>query len=332
MPVRYPPGSRYRSLAGTWGPLLVAIGLALLPPGAKDTLAVILEHSVFAPFRLAVGWGPRSLAQEQRLSRTLRDLSKQRWDAEDALETHAENGRLRRLLGFRRRAEFELNPAVVVGHQRGRYGDLLIVSPADPAAAAPGTAVLAPDGLVGRVRAPEGRFVRVECLTHVNMAVSVLNQRSLEGGIVRWNGEGRGLVIEGLPGQADWQIGDRLVTSGFGTAFPRGVLVGWVVRQEMQGGGLLKSVSVRPAASAARTEEVFFLRSPEGAGSVSLSPWSVPSSAGASPAGAPGAGPPGEDEQVAEVAALYPVDAGLRLRKLPGSSGVGPDPRPAPVP
>ena len=36
-----------------------------------------------------------------------------------------------------------------------------------------------------------------------------------------------------------------------GLAFPRGVLVGWVARMEMQGGGLLKTVSVRPAAAAA---------------------------------------------------------------------------------
>ena len=66
-------------------------------------------------------------------------------------------------------------------------------------------------------------------------------------------------MVEGVPAQADWQPGDRVVTSGLGTAFPRGILVGWV-GEPRGGGGGMQNIPVRLAASAARSQEVFLLR------------------------------------------------------------------------
>lgn len=240
--------------------LLLSLGLVLLPLPWKAGLASVLEGSVFLPYRFAVGWGPRSLLAQHRAGVALQERTRGELTIEAALEATRENSRLRAILGFRRRSEVELLPAVVVGRGRGRFGDLLVVEPTDPAVVEPGMVVITFDGLLGRVRLRDGGYARVECLTSLETAVSVTNQRTGEGGILKWDPLRDGLAIGAIPSQSDWQPGDRVVTSGLGLAFPGGILVGWVCGHRAGRGGLLQSIEVRPAARAARAQEVFLLR------------------------------------------------------------------------
>jgi rod shape-determining protein MreC len=290
--------------------LVLSLGLAFLSPRGKTGVCSALERSVFYPFRFAVGWGPRSLTAEHAAARLFREQGERRWRIDESLQAQFENARLRRLLGLGRRSRFEALPALVVGRGRGQFGELLVVEPGNPDGVVPGQAAVTPDGLVGRVLAREGRFARVQCLQNLDVAVSVLNQRSREGGILKWSPRESSLVIDGIPGQADWQVGDRLVTSGLGLDFPRGILVGWIEEQKPQRGGLLKTVLVRPAAVTRRVEEVLLLR-----------------------AGGAGAeeGAPAEPDMAA-VGSLYPVDAAARTARGLGWGGIGAGPGPEPVP
>lgn len=239
--------------------VIASLGLSALPAGVKQGMAWGLERSVFLPYRFALGWGPRSLLAEFRGREELERLARRERLDEEALEATRENHRLRALLGFRRRGECGLEPATVVGQGRARFGDLLLVEPEREPGDPVGMVVLTADGLIGRVASRTGRILRVECLTNANVAVSVLNQRSREGGILKWDPVEGGAAVEGVPAQSDWQAGDRVVTSGLGTAFPRGILVGWV-GDPRGGGGGLQNVPVRFAASPARAQEVFLLR------------------------------------------------------------------------
>jgi rod shape-determining protein MreC len=245
---------------------LLSLGLVLLPFPAKSGLASVLERSVFLPYRFAVGWGPRSLLAQHRAGVAAQERTRGELSIDGALEATRENSRLRAILGFRRRSEMELLPAVVVGRGRGHFGDLLVVEPADPAVVEPGMVAITSDGLLGRVRTRDGRYARVECLTSLEMAVSVTDQRTREGGILKWDPLRDGLAVGAIPSQSDWQLGDRVVTSGLGLTFPGGILVGWVSARRTGRGGLLQSIEVRPAARAARAQEVFLLRMTETAG------------------------------------------------------------------
>jgi rod shape-determining protein MreC len=240
--------------------LLFSLGVVLLPFSWKAPLAAVLERTVFLPYRFAVGWGPRSLLAQHRAGVTLQERTRGELTIGAALEATRENSRLRGILGFRRRSDVELLPAVVISRGRGRFGDLLVIEPADPAVVQSGMVVISSDGLLGRVRARDGGYARVECLTSLETAVSVTNQRTREGGILKWDPLRGGLAIGAIPSQSDWQPGDRVVTSGLGLAFPGGILVGWVCGHRAGRGGLLQSIEVRPAAQAARAQEVFLLR------------------------------------------------------------------------
>ncbi len=248
--------------------ILLSLGLVLLPLSGKVGLASILERSVFLPYRFAVGWGPRSLLAQHRAAEALQERARTELSANTALEAARENDRLRAMLGFRRRADLELFPAVVVGRGRSRFGDLLVVEPVDPARVEPGMVAVTSEGLLGRVRTREERFARVECLTSLQSAVSVTNQRTREGGILKWDPVRGDLIVGSVPAQSDWQPGDRVITSGLGLAYPGGILVGWVVGHRAGRGGQLQSVTVRPAARIARAQEVFLIRMVEDLGAV----------------------------------------------------------------
>ncbi len=302
-------------------PLALSLGIGLLPGSVRGGLAAVLERSIFLPFRFAVGWGPRSLEAEHSLSDQIRKFASRSWESDDLLEGKAETLRLQRLLGFRRRAGIDLVPASVVGRGRDRFGSLLVIETGEGEHVDLGMPLLTPDGLVGRVESRVGSRFRVECLNHLNMAVSVLDQRSREGGILKWNPESGGLFVDGIPAQADWQKGDRLVTSGLGTDFPRGILVGWVTGRRSQQAGLLESIVVRPAAVASRVEEAFVLI-PSSAPSTAEGPVAGIRSSGAESAGS---------DPVPDVSALFPTEASGDRNALPISTpNRGPGPAPVP--
>lgn len=63
---------------------------------------------------------------------------------------------------------------------------------------------------------------------------------------------------------ADVKEGDRVITSGLGGIYPKGLLVGRVVAVQKQPFGLFQSVEVAPSVNFGRLEEVLvLLRSPE---------------------------------------------------------------------
>lgn len=239
---------------------ILALSAVLLSAPARTTVASVLERSIFFPYRLAVGWGARSLLAERELLRLARLAREGEGAKEEKLETDAENVRLRALVGFERRSDAEWFPGVVIGRGRSRLGDLLLVRVTDPFQIEIGQPVADPSGLLGRVLSVSNDIARVEGLRNRNVAVSVVDQRSREEGIARWDPScGSALSVQGVPAQADWQVGDRVVTSGLGSVFPRGLLVGYVMGVREEGGGLLRSVGVRPASSFDRASEVLFL-------------------------------------------------------------------------
>ncbi len=90
-----------------------------------------------------------------------------------------------------------------------------------------GQAVMNADGLVGRIAEVGGRSSRVLLLSDLNSRVPVLNSQSSQRGVLSGdNSDWPNLVF--LPNNARVTAGDRIVTSGHGGLFPRGLPVGVV--------------------------------------------------------------------------------------------------------
>jgi rod shape-determining protein MreC len=136
----------------------------------------------------------------------------------------------------------------------------------------PDMAVIAPEGVVGRIIQPSGRAAKVQLLIDSDAAAGAVVERTRVQGVVV--GTKDGLRLDHVPSSADIQIGDRVVTSGIDGIFPtppsingkypRGFTIGHIESLE-RGAGQYENVVVRPAVDFSSLEAVLVvLKRPTG--------------------------------------------------------------------
>jgi rod shape-determining protein MreC len=121
-------------------------------------------------------------------------------------------------------------------------------------------AVLAPAGVVGRVILPTTRAAKVQLLIDRDAAAGAIVERSRAQGVVVGTGTDR-FRLDHVPGAADLQVGDRVVTTGIEGIYPKGFLIGQIESVDKQGGEFT-GVVVRPAVEFSALETVLIVLTP----------------------------------------------------------------------
>ena len=121
-----------------------------------------------------------------------------------------------------------------------------------------GAAVVHVSGVVGRLTELHPTTALVTLLTDSESRVAGLVERSRETGLLVGQGRGSCEFLY-LDAEADLKTGDRIVTAGLGGPFPKGLLLGTVVRVAKDEGAGTVRASVRPAARLGQVEEVLCL-------------------------------------------------------------------------
>jgi rod shape-determining protein MreC len=121
-------------------------------------------------------------------------------------------------------------------------------------------AVIAADGVVGRVVVPSGRAAKVQLLIDRNAAAGALVERSRAQGVVKGVGDDR-LELQFVSETADVATGDLVVTSGIEGIFPKGFTIGHVDAVEKTGPSY-KRITVKPAVNFSSLEEVLVVLTP----------------------------------------------------------------------
>ena len=191
-------------------------------------------------------------SENERLRKRLQTLEIER---QRLLEAEATNRHLQQLLDFRSELPSGAITATIIASSASSWFQSCVISKGSADGVRKGMAVVTPLGVVGKVVAVTGRTAKVLLLTDPNSGIDVLVQRTRSRGIVSGSLES-GTVLKYIKRSEDVQEGDRLVTSGLDTGFPKGLLVGTVIRVRKQNRGLFQSVEVWPAVQAARVEEV----------------------------------------------------------------------------
>jgi rod shape-determining protein MreC len=191
-------------------------------------------------------------SENERLRKRLQTLEVER---QRLLEAEATNRHLQQLLDFRNELPSGAITATIIASSASSWFQSCVISKGSADGVRKGMAVVTPLGVVGKVVAVTGRTAKVLLLTDPNSGIDVLVQRTRSRGIVSGSLES-GTVLKYIKRSEDVQEGDRLVTSGLDSGFPKGLLVGTVIRVRKQNRGLFQSVEVWPAVQAARVEEV----------------------------------------------------------------------------
>ncbi|WP_288301609.1 rod shape-determining protein MreC [uncultured Veillonella sp.] len=184
-------------------------------------------------------------------------------------ERVAENIRLRQLLNFRTtHPQFDMVPAMVMTRDIGTWTNTFTIDRGEAEGIAVNMAVVVPGGVVGFVSDVYEHSARVQTMLDPRTAIGVIVQRpeSRVASVIKGNGnhpdEPR---LVDVARDGDVLDGDALITSGYGGIYPKGLLVGHVVRIENDAEGFVKNAIVQPSANFRSIEEVFvILRSREG--------------------------------------------------------------------
>jgi len=166
---------------------------------------------------------------------------------------------LRQLLDLRQRAELQTTAAEIIAAGPSPEFRTMTIDKGSSDGLKPDMAVIASAGVVGRVILPSSRAAKVQMIIDRNAAVGALIERTRAQGVVV--GMGDTLRMEYVPGTADVQEGDLVVTSGIDGIYPKGFPVGTVESVD-RGPGTYHEISVRPAVDFSRLEEVLVVLTP----------------------------------------------------------------------
>jgi rod shape-determining protein MreC len=190
--------------------------------------------------------------ENERLRSRIQELEVER---NRLLEAEATNRRLQELLDFRTQVPAAAITASIIANSASTWFHSCLLDKGSADGVRRGMAVVTPAGVLGRVVSVTSRTAKVLLLTDPNSGVDVVVQRTRARGIVSGSLED-GTLLKYVKRTEDIQEGDRLVTSGVDGIFPKGLLVGTVVKVRKQSLGLFQHVEVLPAIVTARAEEV----------------------------------------------------------------------------
>ncbi|HHU62654.1 MAG TPA: rod shape-determining protein MreC [Clostridiales bacterium] len=181
-------------------------------------------------------------------------------------ELERENRRLKALLDFKQDNQgWVVTGARVIGKSPGNWFNMLAVDKGSNDGVQQNMTVVSQNGLVGRVVEVSTTWSKVLAIVDGRSSVSAIVERTRDNGVVRGNNT---LVFEDglctmyyLPDDSEVIPGDKVITSGLGGVFPKGIYIGEVTEVVKEKQNLFKYAVIKPAVDFQRIEEVLIVKS-----------------------------------------------------------------------
>ena len=255
--------------------ILAVVSLTLLTWKVKNRVPIVIFESVIfsmtQPLQQTLTWTTRSLKGlwhgylslvhvQQENTRLREEIKWLRQENHRYLEAYLQHQRLQRLLDFREQMSVDVVAAEVIGRSSNSWTEIIYLNRGTQDKIVKGLPVVSYDGLVGQVIQAAPGLSQVMLLTDFRSGIDALVQRTRTSGVV--SGRGRDVAeLKFLPAGADVQPGDRLISSGMGGVFPKGLIIG-EVKSIARNGKQSQRVEVQPSVDFSHLEEVLVLLKP----------------------------------------------------------------------
>jgi len=173
-----------------------------------------------------------------------------------------ENIRLKQRVGFREISFGKTLEAEVIGISPVEEFRTITINRGALDGVRWGMPVIRAEGVIGRIIGSGGsrkvppNVSQVLLLTDPRCAADALSQRTRSRGVIR--GRGDYLTLDFMERGEDVRVGDRIITSGLGGAFPKGLFLGRVVEVK-EGYGLTQNIQVEAAVDFSKLEDVWVI-------------------------------------------------------------------------
>jgi rod shape-determining protein MreD len=233
------------------GALLVSIVARALPEIRSDTIGSVLRRSVFVPL-VAL----QSRAERARRAMTAEDSLTLAGDSAllrglDARALVNEDTRLRKLVGLGTKLRDGFVAAEALHGPAMGEAYTMVLNAGTRAGVDSFSPVIAPEGIVGYVRSADGMSSVAIVWPHPDFRVSGMSDKGSAIGMVSAHvGDGASrfmLELRGVSFRTPLAIGTRIVSSGVGGTFPRGIPIGTIVSQLPSAEGWARNYLVLPS-------------------------------------------------------------------------------------
>lgn len=240
--------------------LVIAISLMGLTPSQKAEVAARLQLAlggigqwVFSPItRYASTTEKNRFVMAQNVELALENMRFR--------EAAWENRRLRDALGFKQdMVSSQIIPAEVISRDPDQLYDALVINVGREHGVREDMPVVVPEGLVGHVLQAEDLTAVIQLI--MSSRISAIVQEKRVQGVISW-GRGSLFRLNYVDVTSDIEKGDRVISSGLGGRFPKGLVIGDVIEvREQKRDPLFKEVFIESNVNFGKLEEVFVISS-----------------------------------------------------------------------
>ncbi|OIQ53644.1 rod shape-determining protein MreC [Neomoorella thermoacetica] len=270
--------------------------LTILEGSLRDVLApaergITLVVSKGTGLLAAIKDYGRLQAENQALKQQVADLKAATVQME---EYRQENNRLRALLNYKTTYQqaFDFVVAPVIARNPNNWYHTLILGLGSRDGLQKDQVVVTSQGVVGRIIAVTPRTAEVLLILDREGAIGGMIQANRTPGIVEGSPDYRGyLQMVHVPRDAQIMPNQVVITSGLGGVFPRGLLLGTVIKTLPEPDGLTQRAIIAPAVDFDRLEEVLVITRIKGGINDAVSGVTGSGAGGTGPGSNPATGP-----------------------------------------
>lgn len=160
--------------------------------------------------------------------------------------------------------DFELLSASVTGRESGNYSKVLTLDVGSGAGVASGMPVITSEGIVGQITEVGYNWCKVTTILEPNSSVGAYVEKTGDAGICTGSFalSSEGLVnFLYLPSGTEVNAGDRVLSTGYGSIYPRGLTVGYVESVSLNSYSRNLEVTVRSAVDFTEISSVMVITS-----------------------------------------------------------------------
>jgi len=170
--------------------------------------------------------------------------------------------RLKELLELKESFSYEMIPSLVISREPGNWFNSIIIDKGMDDGVKKNMAVATYRGLVGKVVTVDSHIAKVLLILDQRSAAGGMIQRSRDIGVVKGS-ESNYCYMEYLSDDADIKVNDIVITSGLGSVFPKGIVIGKIAGIKKESHDLFQKVIIRPEVDFTKLEEVFVVKKTE---------------------------------------------------------------------
>ena len=153
---------------------------------------------------------------------------------------------------------YRIIPARVVSNSINQRNNHFTIDRGSQDGIRQGMGVISPHGIAGIIEHVGEKYSTAISVLHSAARVSAAIRRNGFFGSLVWKEiDPAHMILEAIPRQADIQIGDTIVTSGYSFIYPKGIFIGTVQRFWTEGGSNYYTIEVRLQEDIARLDRVY---------------------------------------------------------------------------